>query len=106
MFPKTFLCSVAVIASQLLSGCGKSTHEGELKFIGYRYTKEHSAYASVDSRNYLGEGYAEALNAAPYLKIHGSWCDLTWTENTPDGTKVSKKVSFPTANIYSFKWKE
>lgn len=89
-----------------LSACDRGTQEGDLKFIGYRYTPDASAYVSVDSNKYMGEGYAEALNAAPHLRIHGSWCDLTWTETKPDGSKENKSVSFPTSNIHSFKWKE
>lgn len=94
------------IGALLLPGCDRTENEGDLKFIGYRYLAEGAAYASIDSKKYLGEGYAESLNAAPHLKIHDSWCELTWTENKPDGSKQAKSVCFPTSNIHSFKWKE
>ena len=100
------LLFVVIVASLFLPACDRAPQEGDLKFIGYRYTPDGSAYVSVDSKKYMGDGYAEALNAAPHLKIHGSWCDLSWTESKPDGSKETKRVSFPTSNIHSFKWKE
>ncbi len=96
----------AFVIAISLSACDRVTQEGDLKFIGYRYTPAGSAYVSADSNKYMGDGYAEALNAQPHLKIHGAWCDLTWIETKADGTKEKKSVSFPTSNIHSFKWKE
>ena len=54
----------------------------------------------------IGVGYAESLNAAPHLKINGTWCELTWLETNPDGSKQKKRIDFPTSNIHSFKWME
>ena len=97
---------IVLSATAFLAGCDRTTQEGDLKFIAYRFGPQDSAYASIDARNYMGDGYAASFNAAPHLKIHGSWCELTWTENKPDGSKQAKSVCFPTSNIHSFKWKE
>jgi hypothetical protein len=97
---------ITLFAALSLQGCDRASREGDLKFIGFRYLSDGSAYMSIDSKKYMGDGYAESLNAAPHLKIHGSWCDLTWIENKPDGSKEPKSVSFPTSNVYSFKWKD
>lgn len=88
-----------------LSGCDRSAREGDLLFIGYRYTPENNAYVSADSKKYMGDGYATSLNASPHVRIYGSMCDLTWVETEPDGSKKTKHMSFPVSNIYELVWK-
>jgi hypothetical protein len=98
------LAAALVVTS--LTACDKTVREGDLKYICYRYLPDYSAYVSIDSKKSFGDSFAISLNAVPHLKIHGSWCELTWTENNRDGSKEGKKVCFPVSNIHSFKWKE
>ena len=95
----------------LFSACDQSSSltpekEGKLLFLGYRYLSNGSAYVSADSNEYMGSGYAADLDSSPYLKIYGSWCELTWKKPREDGSIEDKVVCFPTSNIYSFRWKE
>ncbi len=100
----TLLVSFAAVTC-FFAGCNNADREGDVLFIGYRYSKDFSAYASSDATNYIGDGYSVSLNASPHVKIWGSMCTLTWVETKDDGSKKTKHVTFPVSNIYEICWK-
>ncbi len=102
LHPRVLLLLAVVL---FCAGCGRSgDREGDVLFIGYRYTKEHHAYTSANATKYMGDGYATALNASPHVKIWGSMCSLTWVETHDDGSKRTKHVTFPVSNIDELVW--
>ena len=96
-----------LLASLLLlcGGCDRSTREGDLLFISFRFGPNNSAYVCATSKQYVPEGFAMSFNANPHLRISGAWSDLTWVENKPDGTKETKHLGMPVSNIYELVWK-